>query len=92
MTYNDIVQAAYDELLKPYRVVWIPTRYRLPEYDQIVLVTVDGHVRTGELILHDNCSDDWSICDDYCVSLDRVTAWAPLPEPYDMRKEFDNDN
>lgn len=87
MNWDDIVQEAYQEFLKPYKVVWIPTSYRLPEYDRIVLVTVDGNVRTGELNCYNQYGEDeWTICDDYCASLDRVTAWAPLPEPYERRE------
>lgn len=67
-------------------VKWIDTREALPEYFQTVLVTVDGFVCTGELnhYMVDG-TKDWTISDDFCVRFERVTAWAPLPEPYERK-------
>lgn len=68
---------------------WIDTRKCLPSYYTNVLVTMDGKVYTGELNHYMDGTKEWTISDDFCASLDRVTAWAPLPEPY--RKETEDE-
>lgn len=56
---------------------WIPITERLPEYDEMVLVTVV--LLTGRFTMTDTYSVRyrkflyWQSC---------VTAWMPLPEPY----------
>ena len=66
---------------------WIPVEERLPEEDVIVLVTVRGfysHFTFSNTIeLGNLCSDgSWFIEGYPDWDNPEVTAWMPLPEPY----------
>lgn len=66
---------------------WIPVEERLPEEDVIVLVTVSGfysHFTFSNTIeLGNLCSDgSWFIEGYPDWDNPEVTAWMPLPEPY----------
>lgn len=66
---------------------WIPVEERLPEEDVIVLVTVSGfysHFTFSNTIeLGNLCSDGSWFIEGYPDWDDpNVTAWMPLPEPY----------
>lgn len=70
---------------------WIPTEEKLPESDEVVLITVSGvynnltFQRAVQLGSYDD-SDGW-IVEGYEEWYDsNVTAWMPLPEPYGEKK------
>lgn len=69
---------------------WIPVEERLPEKDDIVLVTIEGTcgktltVKCIELGCYERT---WFICSDIKLRKMRVVAWMPLPEPYQGDKE-----
>ena len=70
---------------------WIPVEERLPEEDVIVLVTVSGfysHFTFSNTIeLGNLCSDgSWFIEGYPDWDNPEVTAWMPLPEPYQEEK------
>ena len=64
---------------------WIPVSERLPEKDDIVLVTIEGTcgkaltVKGIELGCYERT---WFISSDIKLKKMRVVAWQPLPEPY----------
>ena len=66
---------------------WIPVSERLPEYDEFVLVTVNGkHTNITfehaiELAVY--AKDEGWILEEYPDWIGpNVTAWMPLPEPF----------
>ena len=66
---------------------WIPTSERLPEYDELVLVTANGkhkNITFGNAIeLAVYAKDEGWILEAYPDWLEpNVTAWIELPEPY----------
>ena len=71
---------------------WIPVEERLPEEDTIVLLTVSG-LLYGSITFSDAielgnlCSDGSWFIEGYPDWDDpNVTAWMPLPEPYQWEK------
>ena len=54
---------------------WIPCSDRLPDISKYVLVTANGEIDIGERF-------GWRWIDYYGDNLKDVTAWMPLPEPY----------
>ena len=81
---------------------WIPTKERLPEHEEVVLVTVrEGSKYDGSITLV-NCVEEaifYHEKEDWCpyFSLNgyredihltnEVIAWMPLPEAYDPEEE-----
>lgn len=57
-------------------VEWIPCSERLPKQQQPVIVTDEGDVLTGYV----NSLNEWM--DFHGNRLKGVTAWMPLPKPY----------
>ena len=71
---------------------WIPVEERLPEEDTIVLLTVSGLYScitfSDAIELGNLCSDGEWFIEGYPDWDDpNVTAWMPLPEPYQGEKE-----
>ena len=66
---------------------WIPTSERLPEYDELVLVTVKGKYNNItfenaiELAFYDK-DEGWILGAEPDWLKPNVTAWVELPEPY----------
>ena len=76
------------EALQEQERKWIPVSERLPEEGYGVLVTVNGKhnnitfVNALEIAVYDN-TEGW-IVEEYPQWTDpNVTAWMPLPEPFD---------
>ena len=74
---------------------WIPCGERLPETAQDVLITIKDtdeeaaervRVSTGYLV-----HGEWFEIIGYC-KLVNPCAWMPLPEPYNEKKETENEN
>lgn len=70
---------------------WIPVEERLPEEDTIVLLTVSGLYScitfSDAIELGNLCSDGEWFIEGYPDWDDpNVTAWMPLPEPYQGKK------
>lgn len=70
---------------------WIPVKERLPEKDDFVLVTVSGtynHLTFSDALqLASYTEDDGWFIESYPEWDDpNVTAWMPLPEPYQWEK------
>ena len=66
---------------------WISASDRLPDKDELVLVTDSGSIEFGKLI--DGLFGDlWLIWLDSCwEEATKVTAWMPLPGPYKAEDE-----
>lgn len=87
LTPQEIYSLKAGTILKALRTEWIPVEERLPEEDVIVLVTVSGfysHFTFSNTIeLGNLCSDgSWFIEGYPDWDNPEVTAWMPLPEPY----------
>ena len=73
---------AIEALSEDRPTVWIPVSERLPDKEELVLVTDSGSIEFGKLIcgLFGNL---WLIWLDNCwEEATKVLAWMPLPEPY----------
>ena len=65
---------------------WIPYSERLPEKDQICLVTDDTQRCAYEYGFHDETYDEengWTYLGH------KIIAWMPLPEPYRAKRRTD---
>lgn len=91
LTPKEIERLKAGTILKALKTEWIPVEERLPEEDVIVLVTVSGfysHLTFSNAIeLGNLCSDGSWFIEGYPDWDDpEVTAWMPLPEPYQGKK------
>ena len=91
LTPEEIERLKAGTILKALKTEWIPVEERLPEEDVIVLVTVSGfysHLTFSNAIeLGNLCSDGSWFIEGYPDWDDpEVTAWMPLPEPYQGKK------
>lgn len=82
-----IIEALEKQATSNYTSEWIPVSERLPETEEMVLVTVSG--THGSIIFESaiqmGCYDEesgWYICEFMDWRNPKVTAWTPLPEPY----------
>lgn len=67
-----------NQLAEEYNNGWIPCSERLPEDTYAYLVTIDGS-SIATILSYDEVFSEFS--DDEC-NIYTVTAWQPLPEPY----------
>ena len=76
---EDAVHAVIDAL--PH---WIPVTERLPNRDELVLVTYKTTSKIHLCKYIDDGSENswWSYIDDCCAWNNVILAWMPLPEPY----------
>ena len=75
--YNDMAERLAELEWKLGEREWIPCSERLPEKDELVLVTVWN----GVSIAWRNIYGGWESAEDMYEKGD-VTAWMPLPTPY----------
>ena len=68
---------------------WIPCSERLPERDELVLVTYKTTDKIHLCKYLDDGSENswWPYKDDCCAWNNVVIAWMPLPEPYEESDE-----
>lgn len=73
---------------------WIPSEYEIPEDDRYVLLSFDNFsgLLIGRYEQNKDGSGNWYIGDcceeDTCIANDLfVSAWMPLPDPYDAEWE-----
>ena len=81
--YKEVLDIA----IKALQTEWIPVNERLPDKDELVLVTDSGSIEFGKLI--DGLFGDlWLIWLDSCwEEATKVTAWMPLTGPYKAEDE-----
>lgn len=65
--------------------VWIPVTEREPEEFEIVLLTVNVKGADGAYLVYEGVkgAGGYELCGVYDSSKYTVTAWMPLPEPYE---------
>lgn len=67
---------------------WTPTRERLPENDEIMLIQITGQAENAgfqdamQIGYYDPDTDHWCV-DGYEDFVGEVTAWQPLPDEYE---------
>ena len=74
---------AFSALSEPH---WIPVTERLPNRDELVLVTykTTDKIQIRLCMYFDDGSENpwWSYIDACCLWNNTILAWMPLPEPY----------
>ena len=77
------VKMAIEALEKP-EPHWIPVTERLPNRDELVLVTYKTTSKIHLCKYFDDGSENswWSYIDDCCAWNNVILAWMPLPEPF----------
>ena len=81
---DDIVDALeYAPTIQP-EPHWIPVTERLPNRDELVLVTYKTTSKIHLCKYLDDGSENswWSYIDDCCAWNNVILAWMPLPEPF----------
>lgn len=68
---------------------WIPVTERLPERDELVLVTYKTTDKIHLCKYLDDGSENpwWSYIDDCCTWNNVILAWMPLPEPAKLEND-----
>lgn len=63
---------------------WIPVTERLPNRDELVLVTykITGRIHLCKYLDDGSENSWWSYINDSCAWNNMILAWMPLPEPY----------
>lgn len=84
----DALKMAIDTLKKADKYRFTPCSERLPKkYVEVLAQTVWGEMNV--CILYETVSGDeqWMVTNGYCLELDNVIAWMPLPEAYKEEDE-----
>ena len=78
------IMDAFDEYVDSNEPHWIPVTERLPNRDELVLVTYKTTSKIHLCKYIDDGSENswWSYIDDCCAWNNVILAWMPLPEPY----------
>lgn len=80
---DEAIDMAIKALEKQATSEWIPCKERLPENNEWVLCTIDyGDIQVATVLRREGNSR-WLDIDDWSYDFDIVTAWIPLPEPYE---------
>lgn len=84
LTPQEIYSLKTGTILKALRTEWIPVEERLPEEDdRVILCTVHGIVKEGTYTERYGYAMRKGFFTETCFEeLCDVTAWMPLPEPY----------
>ena len=84
--FNHVIRTAIDDIVADRKKEeWIPCSERLPEEGKEVLISSDGGLYIAELeILEGNVY--WNETIEY-RSVKRVSAWMPLPKPYEAERK-----
>lgn len=94
---TEVLLSAYDAAIKTLeQTKWIPCSKRLPEDRREVLVTAYWH-ETYQVMMASYFGDGLWWCVPFNNSGEpmqrlKPKAWMPLPEPYRVRSEKQNDN
>ena len=83
------IMDAFDEYVDSNEPHWIPVTERLPNRDELVLVTYKTTSKIHLCKYFDDGSENswWSYIDDCCAWNNVILAWMPLPEPYKEVKQ-----
>ena len=83
------IMDAFDEYVDSNEPHWIPVTERLPNRDELVLVTYKTTSKIHLCKYIDDGSENswWSYIDDCCAWNNVILAWMPLPEPYKEVKQ-----
>lgn len=84
LTPQEIYSLKTGTILKALRTEWIPVEERLPEEDdRVILCTIHGIVKEGTYTERYGYAMRKGFFTETCFEeLCDVTAWMPLPEPY----------
>ena len=77
------VQKAF-EVLETAGIEWIPCSERLPEPNEVVLISVNGNVDADWIAVDNTGYGCWYRTMKYAIDID---AWMPLPEPWKGEEE-----
>ena len=73
------------------QTMWIPVSERLPEENETVIASTEYGVYP-ETRYTKECGWEWAYeaGEDYWVEIEGVTAWMPLPKPYEGGTQHDD--
>ena len=82
--WKEVIQIVADAPTITPEPHWIPVTERLPNRDELVLVTYKTTSKIHLCKYLDDGSENswWSYIDDCCAWNNVILAWMPLPEPF----------